>query len=144
MRSNESDLSEYFRASGLRCTAQRYIVLEYLCKGPVHAAADEIFAALNRRLPLVSLATVYNTLRELTEAGLVREFPSEGKAARFDANLHPHHHFVCDACGKVDDIDWFEIPERTRKPALGARSIRDYEVIFHGTCERCGKSPAAH
>ncbi len=138
------DLGEHFRASGLRRTAQRYSVLEYLCKGPMHATADEIFAALNRRLPLVSRATVYNTLRELTQAGLVREFPSEGKAARFDANLHPHHHFVCDACGKVDDIDWFEIPERTRRPAIGARSVRDYEVIFRGTCERCGKSTAAH
>jgi Fe2+ or Zn2+ uptake regulation protein len=138
------DLGEHFRASGLRRTAQRYSVLEYLCKGPVHATADEIFFALNRRAPLVSRATVYNTLRELMQAGLVREFPSEGKAARFDANLHPHYHFVCDACGKVDDIDWFEIPERTRKPAIGGRSVRDYEVIFHGTCERCGKSPAAH
>ncbi len=137
-------MTEFFRAKGLRQTAQRYGVLEYLCKGPEHATADEIFTALNRRFPLVSRATVYNTLRELSEAGLVREFPSEGKAARFDANLYPHHHFVCDSCGKIDDIDWFEIPEKARRPALGGRAVRDYEIVFHGICERCGKSPAAH
>lgn len=138
------DLDEHLRASGLRRTAQRYSVLEYLTRRPIHATADEIFTALNRKFPLVSRATVYNTLRDLSRAGLVRELASEGHAALFDANLHPHHHFVCDECGALEDIDWFEIPDQSRKDATGARTVRSYEVTFHGTCGRCSKTPATH
>lgn len=130
-------MDEYLRASGLRRTAQRYSVLEYLTRRPIHATAEEIHAALNRRFPLASRATVYNTLRDLTRAGLVRELASEGKAALFDAVIHPHHHFVCDRCGALEDIEWFEIPDRPRRAALGDRAVRSYEVTFHGTCGRC-------
>jgi Fur family peroxide stress response transcriptional regulator len=137
------DLEGYLRAGGLRPTAQRYSVLKYLTRRPVHATADEIFAALNRQFPLVSRATVYNALRDLTRAGLIRELASEGKAALFDANLHPHHHFVCDACGALEDIEWFEIPAQSRKAVTDGRSVRSYEVTFHGTCRRCSKSPEA-
>lgn len=142
--SAKPDLDERLRAGGLRRTAQRYSVLEYLTRRPIHATADEIHAALNRRFPLVSRATVYNTLRDLTRAGLVRELASEGKAALFDAIIHPHHHFVCDRCGALEDIEWFEIPDRSRKAAMGDRAVRSYEVTFHGICGRCTKSAATH
>ena len=131
------DPDELLRARGLRRTAQRYSVLEYLTRRPVHATADEIHAALNRRMPLVSRATVYNTLRELTRAGLVRELASEGKAALFDAVVHPHHHFVCDRCGALEDIEWFDIPARLRKAVTGDRAVRSCEITFRGTCEKC-------
>jgi Fur family peroxide stress response transcriptional regulator len=94
----------------MRRTPQRRDVLEYLVRKPVHATADEIFEALTRRDPRVSRATVYNVLRDLCGTSLVRQGPGEGKAARFDANLHGHHHFVCDQCGGVEDIEWFHIP----------------------------------
>lgn len=135
-----SALEQHFHKAGLRVTPQRYDVLEYLVRRPIHATADEIFDALNRRDPRVSRATVYNSLRELARTGLVREVPGEGKAARYDANLCPHHHFVCDRCGNVEDIDWFEIPPAARKSALGQRSVRDYEVVFHGICTGCANS----
>jgi Fe2+ or Zn2+ uptake regulation protein len=133
-------LEEYFHNAGLRVTPQRYDVLEYLVRKPIHATADEIFDALTRKDPRVSRATVYNSLRELTRTGLVREVPGEGKAARYDANLHPHHHFVCDGCGMVEDIAWFEIPAAAQQNAVGGRSVRDYEVVFHGTCAVCAGS----
>jgi Fe2+ or Zn2+ uptake regulation protein len=135
------DLDEHLRASGLRRTAQRYSVLEYLASKHVHATADEIYVALNRKFPLVSRATVYNTLRDLTRAGLVRELASEGKAALFDANLHPHHHFICDQCGTFEDIEWFDIPDHMRRDVAGKRSVRSYEITFHGTCGHCSGKP---
>ena len=88
---------------------------------------------------MASRATVYNALRDLTRAGLVGELVSEGPAALFEARIHPHHHFVCDECGSLDDIEWFEIPDQTRKIAIGGRAVRSYDVTFHGTCERCLK-----
>ena len=136
------DIEHHLRSSGLRCTVQRFGVLKYLASEPVHATADEIYSALNRSEPLVSRATVYNTLKELTRAGLVREFPSEGSAARYDANLHRHHHFVCDQCGGVEDLAWFDLPRQSDQAELGGHSIRSYEVIFRGTCRRCTSKSA--
>jgi Fur family transcriptional regulator, peroxide stress response regulator len=136
-----SDLDRHFQRVGLRVTPQRYDVLEFLVRNPIHATADEIFEALNRRDPRVSRATVYNSLRDLARTGLVRQVPGEGKAARFDAYLQPHHHFVCDQCGEVEDIDWFDIPVSSWKSAVGTRKVREHEVVFHGVCASCANSP---
>jgi Fur family peroxide stress response transcriptional regulator len=131
-------LEEAFRAAALRRTPQRYAVLAYLVRHPVHATADEIFAGLNRNDPKASRATVYNSLNALTHSGLVREVISEGKAARYDANIHQHHHFVCERCGGVEDIDWFDLPPAAGRSALGGRAVRTYELLFRGVCESCG------
>lgn len=108
----------------------------------MHATADEIYRAVNRADPRTSRATVYNSLRSLAEAGLVREMASEGRAARFDANLDRHHHFVCDRCRVVDDIAWFDLPGASIKEALKKRDVRNYEVVFHGLCEDCRRETA--
>jgi Fe2+ or Zn2+ uptake regulation protein len=133
------ELDEAFGAAGLRPTAQRYAVLEFLAKSPIHATAGEILTAINRHDPRASRATVYNNLRDLIQAGLVREVLSEGAAARFDANLHRHHHFVCNQCGAVEDIPWFDLPLAAGKSALGRRKVHNYEIVFRGACARCGK-----
>jgi Fur family peroxide stress response transcriptional regulator len=132
-----AELGQAFAGASLRPTAQRYAVLEFLARSPIHATADEIFEAVNRHHPSASRATVYNNLRSLTKAGLVREVLSEGKAARFDASLHRHHHFICEECGTVEDIAWFDIPAAARRVALGKRDIHKYEIVFRGACARC-------
>ena len=137
-----AELGRAFASAALRPTAQRYAVLEFLARTPVHATADEIFAAVNRHDPRASRATVYNSLRSLAQAGLVREVLSEGKAARFDANLHRHHHFVCEVCGVVEDVPWFELPAAAAGAALRGRSVRSFEIVFRGACARCAKEVA--
>ncbi len=137
------ELERAFRERALRCTPQRYSVLQFLTRSPLHATAEEIFQAVNRGDPRASRATVYNCLRDLTRAGLVREIALEGKAARFDASLHKHHHFVCAACGSVEDIPWFELPRGAGKAALGDRVVNNYEIVFRGVCERCAKREKA-
>jgi Fe2+ or Zn2+ uptake regulation protein len=132
-----AELEQMFRAAALRPTAQRFAVLEFLAKSPIHASAEEIFAAVNRHDPRASRATVYNNLRSLAKAGLVREIRFNGKAAKFDANLHRHHHFVCEQCGEVEDIPWFDLPHSAGKTALSSRAIRNYEIVFRGACARC-------
>jgi Fe2+ or Zn2+ uptake regulation protein len=138
----KSEITEAFRRSALRCTPQRYVVLDYLMQSPVHATADEIFRAVNALDPRVSRATVYNNLHTLTRAGLLREVILEGKAVRFDANIERHHHFVCERCGGLEDVDWFELPAIAHHSILGKRQIRDYEVVFRGICAAC--SSASH
>ena len=123
-------------ASGLRCTPQRYAVMAFLMEHNRHPTAVEIFEAVNRVDPRSSKATIYNNLRDLVQAGLVREVAVEGRAARFDAKGLPHHHFICDHCGSVEDMEWYDVP-RPAARSLGKRTLRECELIFRGLCRKC-------
>ena len=122
--------------SGLRCTPQRYAVMAFLLDYNQHPTAAEIFAAVNRVDPRSSRATTYNNLRDLVRAGLVREVAVEGRAARFDAKGMRHHHFICDRCGNVEDIEWYDVP-RPGVGSIGKRVVRECELIFRGLCAKC-------
>ena len=125
-----------FEACGLRCTPQRYAVMAFLMGRNRHPTAAEIFEAVNLLDPRSSRATTYNNLRDLVQAGLVREVAVEGRCARFDAKGMRHHHFICNQCGNVEDIEWFDVP---KPPAgsLGKRVVREWELIFRGLCTNC-------
>jgi len=127
---------------GLRCTPQRYAVMEVLVEHGGHPTAGEIFEAVNRADPRSSRATTYNNLRDLVQAGLVREVAAEGRAARFDAKGMRHHHFICDRCGRVEDMEWYEVP-RPGSGTLGKRTVRECELIVRGLCAKCAARRAA-
>ena len=129
-------------SSGLRCTPQRYAVMAFLLEHHGHPTAAEIFEAVNRVDPRSSRATTYNNLRDLVQAGLVREVAVEGRAARFDANGMRHHHFICDHCGNVEDLAWYDVPKPPRR-SLGQRIVRGCEVIFRGLCAKCAPEQAS-
>ena len=128
--------------SGLRCTAQRFAVMAFLIEHARHPTAAEIFEAVNRVDPRSSRATTYNNLRDLVQAGLVREVAIEGRAARFDAKGTRHHHFICDRCGKVEDLEWYDVP-RPALRSLGKRILRESELIFRGLCAKCAPRNAS-
>src|SRR5919112_1013778 len=102
------------REAELRLTPQRFAVLEYLTRAAGHPTADQIAAEINRRFPRASRATVYNALKALRDAGLVREVATEEALTRYESNVEPHHHFVCRSCGKVEDVaaEAFDAPAR--------------------------------
>jgi len=131
-----------FDDSGLRCTPQRYAVMAFLMECNGHPTAAEIFKAVNRVDPPSSRATTYNNLRDLVLAGLVREVAVEGRAARFDAKGVRHHHFVCDRCGNVEDLAWYDVP-RPASRTLGKRILRECELIFRGLCTKCAPRRAS-
>jgi Fur family peroxide stress response transcriptional regulator len=122
--------------SGLRCTPQRYAVMAFLMEHNSHPTAAEIFEAVNRVDPRSSRATTYNNLRDLVQAGLVREVAIEGRSARYDAKGIRHHHFICDRCGKVEDMEFYDMPKPTSR-SLGKRVLHECEVIFRGLCVKC-------
>ena len=130
-----------FERSGLRCTPQRYAVMAFLMEDNRHPTAAEIFEAVNRVDPRSPRATTYNNLRDLVQAGLVREVAVEGRAARFDARGMRHHHFICDRCGQVEDMEWFDVPAPGSR-ALGKRVLRECELIFRGLCAKCAGQSA--
>src|SRR6202035_59297 len=116
-------LKRSLEGSGLRCTPQRYAVMAFLMGHNRHPTAVEISEGVNRVDPRSSRATTYNNLRDLVQAGLVGELAVEGRAARFDAKGMRHHHFICERCGKVEDIEWCDVP-RPASRSLGKRIVR--------------------
>jgi Fur family transcriptional regulator, peroxide stress response regulator len=139
---NPEGIKRFLEGGGLRCTPQRYALIAFLmgCNG--HPTAAEIFEAVNRKDPRSSRATTYNNLRDLVQAGLVREVAVEGRAARFDAKGVRHHHFICDRCGNVEDMVWYNVP-RPASRALGKRILRECELIFRGLCTKCAPRHAS-
>lgn len=126
----------------MRCTPQRYSVMAFLMEHAGHPTAAEIFEGVNRLDPRSSRATTYNNLRDLVQAGLVREVAVEGRAARFDARGLRHHHFICDRCGKVEDVEWFRVT-RPASSSLGKRILRECELILRGLCAKCAPRRAS-
>lgn len=115
--------------------------MAFLMEHNSHPTAVEIFEAVNQLVPRSSRATTYNNLRDLVQAGLVREVAAEGRSARFDVTGIRHNHFICDRCGTVEDIGWADPPV----PApgfLGKRILRESELIFRGLCAHCAPTRA--
>jgi Fur family peroxide stress response transcriptional regulator len=133
--SESGHVVQAFQRSGIRCTPQRYAILNYLAKAKSHPTAEQIFRAVNRHDPRASLATIYKSLNAMLCAGLVREV-NVGHAVRFESRTEQHHHFVCDRCGRVEDLDWFDLPLPARA-GLGRRSVREYQLVLRGTCGDC-------
>ena len=126
----------------MRCTPQRYGVMAFLVEHTGHPTAAEIFEGMNRLDPRSTRATTYNNLRDLVQAGLVREVAVEGRAARFDAKSIRHHHFICDRCGSVEDMEWYDVPLPASR-SLGKRILRECELIVRGLCTKCAPRPSS-
>jgi Fur family ferric uptake transcriptional regulator len=125
-----------------RMTRQRTIVLEELCKAKTHPTADELYAAVRKRLPKVSLGTVYRNLEYLNRAGSVRRLDSGAGPNRFDGDLSEHCHARCVGCGRIDDViggDFDPLDIGTVKTVNGFE-IHERKVEFLALCPRC--SPA--
>jgi len=129
-------IRQQLESNGVKFTPQRYSVMAFLMQNPGHPTAADIFDGVNRIDPRSSRATVYRNLTDLVQAGLVREVAVEGRAARFDATGSRHHHFICDTCGEVEDMEWFDLP-RPPSGVLGQRKVREAELILRGLCAKC-------
>ncbi len=121
-------------------TRQRQVILEALTSSDAHPTGDEVYRLARRRLPHISLGTVYRNLEVLSEAGLIRKLELGGAPRRFDRRMEDHHHIRCLRCGKVEDI--------ALEPAAGIeRAVEEqsgYEVVEHrlellGYCPHCRK-----
>ena len=127
------------RGAGLKLTPQRLAVLDYLQRATGHPTAEQIGAGLNRGLPRAARATVYNALRALRDAGLVNEVRLGGATARYDANLAPHHHFVCRRCGRVEDVN---AGPAGPVPTFGmgeGYAVEGCEIVLRGLCVACAR-----
>lgn len=135
-RLTQNTVESMARSRGLKMTPQRRMIVDYLQSATHHPTADEVLNAVNARFPMTSRATVYNTLNWLKEAGMVREV-FEGGDMRFDPNTGGHHHFICRACGTIEDVDCDVVGELSLCPLPGNHEVEHYEVTLRGVCAAC-------
>ena len=122
-----------------RNTKQRKVILEELQSVQSHPTAPELYEVVRRRLPRISLGTVYRNLDLLVRHGLIRKLESGGGQARFDGKPDRHCHVRCVECGRVADIS--EAP--TMQEFEGEERIEGYEILglrveYVGICPGCG------
>ena len=136
MKLTQRGLEELVQSHGLKMTPQRRAIVECLEAAKHHPTADEIFGVVNNRFPMTSKATVYSTLNLLKEAHLVQEVFEDG-VSRFDPNLAHHHHFICRACGKVEDVDDAVVAQLPSPPMPPNVTVEEIEMTFRGLCAAC-------
>jgi Fur family ferric uptake transcriptional regulator len=139
---NPQQVERLLRDAALRVTAPRKAVLSAVHDHP-HADTETLLAATRTRLASVSHQAVYDVLRALTDAGLVRRIQPAGSVARYEARVGDnHHHVVCRSCGAVSDVDCAvgETPCLTASDDSGF-AIDEAEVVYWGLCPNCQSSP---
>lgn len=130
-------------SSNLRMTRQRMVILEELRKVDIHPSADEIYAIVRKRLPRISLGTIYRNLEVLSESGEILRLDSGSSLKRFDGRIDRHYHIRCTGCDRLTDI--FCDPGADLDAQ--ARNFTDFSVTGHklefvGICPDCQRSPA--
>jgi Fur family ferric uptake transcriptional regulator len=136
------DVESLLRAADLRVTRPRVAVLAAVHEHP-HADTDSIIGVVRGNLGEVSHQAVYDVLRALTTAGLVRRLQPSGSVARYESRVGDnHHHIVCRSCGTIADVDCAvgATPCLTASEDHGF-AIDEAEVIYWGQCPSC---PADH
>ncbi|MEO5337415.1 MAG: transcriptional repressor [Magnetospirillum sp. WYHS-4] len=127
-----SHVLDRLRTAGLRPTRQRLALARILfdCDHGRHVTAEILHAdALNQNIR-VSLATVYNTLHQFTEAGLLKEIVVDASRSYFDTGIHPHHHFFYEATGQLEDIMPEQIQIAKLPQAPDGMAIRSIELVI--------------
>ena len=121
-----------------RLTRQRSLVLKVVCAEDAHPSAAEVFQEAKKKMPGISFATVYNSLRYLKEAGLVREITFGNGASRFDGVTDRHDHAICSACGKLVDFDLPGTVALTRAAARASHfQPESVHLTLYGRCSKC-------
>ncbi len=128
-------LAHLLSKHGVQPSAQRLAVAEYVLDTDAHPSAERVCAEVRSRIPMISRATVYNTLNLLVRKGLLRPLVlAEGKVV-FDPHVTPHHHFVDEVTGAIRDIPWDALEVRKIETLKGVK-VREYQVVLRGTSTR--------
>lgn len=135
---NEFTLIDQLRKCRLRATGQRLAVMQSLVESQSHLSAEDIYLRLKETHPTLSLSTVYKTLQVMAEMGAVVTIETGTGSLKFDGNPSPHHHAVCNKCGKVHDVDFSKYPiDTTVRDVLPGFNVQSIKVYFNGTCAEC-------
>ncbi len=124
---------------GIAVTHQRQVLYEVMLGMDGHPSPEEIYAKVKRKIPAISLATVYKNIHLFVESGVLREVSLHHGSRRVEMNERAHHHLVCSKCKAITDIDAeklsLELPQATK--LAGGFLVERYAVDVIGVCSRC-------
>lgn len=127
---------EKYREKGIKLTPQRLAIMEYLDGNRDHPSAEAIYHEVRKKYPMMSFATVYNTLEALKKKGDVTELTIDPERRRYDPDTEVHHHLICVKCRRIVDIhkDFsLHIPDEDRD----SFDIVGNHIEFYGVCPEC-------
>jgi Fur family ferric uptake transcriptional regulator/Fur family peroxide stress response transcriptional regulator len=128
--------------AGLRLTGPRRLILALLRATDSHPTAEWVHREVRKRMPRVSLGTVYRNLRQLSRQGLLAEIQA-GPSVRFDARLDRHHHFTCSVCERIFDLG--APVDRRLEARIAAQTgfrVSHHRIEFYGACSACAPEAA--
>jgi Fur family transcriptional regulator, peroxide stress response regulator len=123
---------------GIAVTHQRQVLYEVMQGMDGHPSPEEVYARVKRKVPSISLATVYKNIHLFVESGVFRKMSVHHGSVRVEMNEEPHHHLVCSKCKVISDIDESslgELPKRRKLP--GGFLVERYSVDVIGLCAKC-------
>lgn len=118
-------------------TRQRELILQILNHSDRHLTADEVFFLAKLQMPSIAMATVYNNLNAMTDAGMLNRVHVDGSADCFERTVDPHDHLRCDVCGKLANVTIPGLKSRLRDAV--SSDITGYELTIHYVCPECRK-----
>ncbi|HCO69083.1 Fur family transcriptional regulator [Mesotoga sp.] len=133
------DTIDLLKSRGYRITPQRVAIIRILKDHEGHLGAEEVFRYAIQQYPNISMATVYNVMEVLEKEGIIKAFAVSKNSRRYDSNIKPHSHFICNSCRKVFDIpsDYYEACTKELPPELADFEVNSIELIYKGLCSDC-------
>lgn len=127
-----TDIRYRLSAAGIKPSPQRMAIARYIAGSCEHPTVDHIYAALQEEYPTLSRTTVYNTVKLLCDTGCIAAITIDPDAVRYDYNVTPHAHFLCNECGALHDLPLESYPA----PPEGYMAS-DVQIYFRGVCKNC-------
>ena len=126
------------REAGLRLTHQRLEIYYELADTPDHPTAETIYQRIRKKIPTISLDTIYRTLATFAHHGLISKIETAESQARFEVKLMRHHHVICRRCNRITDFQWESLDD-VNLPAEIDRwgRVENRNVIVYGICSEC-------
>jgi Fur family peroxide stress response transcriptional regulator len=133
----KSRIIEGMRENGLKLTRQRRVIIDILAGTKTHPRAEDILAAARKKMPSISLSTVYLTLDTMKNAGLIKELEFADRENRYEADISDHLNLVCKKCGRVMDFHaplYLDARQVEEKTGFRGESVR---FDYYGYCRKC-------
>jgi len=124
--------------ANITVTNQRLSILSYLLRLDGHPTAEEIYEDLKDQLPILSKATVYNTLQTLVKEDVLEELTIEKERARYQLKSEAHPHFYCTKCKTIKNLS-IDLPEELKVKQVDEHSVNKVQCWFVGICKGCKK-----
>lgn len=129
-----NELKKLLEANDIRLSHQRLLILDYLVLNHTHPTAEKIYKDLKEIDPVISQATVYNTLNLFSNKKIVKELDFNMNSKRYEFRKKFHGHFICENCGSIGD---FEVIDHNLPDELADYDVQSEEIVYRGLCPKC-------